>query len=277
MYYYAQFKHRPAINKVSRELGQASNLDELVSDTRAKAERAKVRDEVESAERAACTFKPHITARGARAPEGARVGGAGRVDLRASSSASVTREISRAREERDAELEERRRGAQVDEMSGCTFHPATNRGVVVEAAGPVVVRGLGRYLELKELAKRQEEERAAREEKAFATKVRGELDGRREGSIDRWMMCCARARRSRDRAAVGLHVAVTRCSQRRHCTPAPSSRAVLQRVRSAPARFSLTLPSPPSLPSLRFSLGLLAPPRARSTRRGSTRYRSPST
>ena len=60
--------------------------------------------------------------------------------------------------------------SELAELNQCTFHPATNRGHVVEAEGPVIVRGLGRYLELKELAKRQADEKKHREERAFALK-----------------------------------------------------------------------------------------------------------
>jgi hypothetical protein len=41
------------------------------------------------------------------------------------------------------------------ELKDCTFKPNVPSGRRVEADGPVVVRGLGRYLELKELARKQ--------------------------------------------------------------------------------------------------------------------------
>ena len=42
-----------------------------------------------------------------------------------------------------------------DMLTDCTFQPRHSAEKRVEAEGPVVVRGLGRFLELKEFARRQ--------------------------------------------------------------------------------------------------------------------------
>ena len=56
----------------------------------------------------------------------------------------------------------------------CTFQPnvSISKKHVPERGGPVIVRGLGRHLELKEMAKKQEEERLSREEEVFKTQPR---------------------------------------------------------------------------------------------------------
>ena len=59
---------------------------------------------------------------------------------------------------REGLLVEERRAQEYQELEGCTFQPQINErpaaGCGEQSAGPVVVRGLGRYLELKELARR---------------------------------------------------------------------------------------------------------------------------
>ena len=58
--------------------------------------------------------------------------------------------------------------------------PSQSQGArrVKMPTGPVVVRGLGRYLELKEMAKRQADEKRDREEKAFMVKGATQRGGR---------------------------------------------------------------------------------------------------
>ena len=57
----------------------------------------------------------------------------------------------------------------VRELEECTFRPAleSKQRRVVQPDGPVVVRGLGRYLELRNMARQKAEEQAAQEERAF--------------------------------------------------------------------------------------------------------------
>ena len=55
----------------------------------------------------------------------------------------------------------------------CAPPPPPPLALRVASQGPVVVRGLGRYLELKELARRKQEEQREREEKAFGTAATG--------------------------------------------------------------------------------------------------------
>lgn len=51
-------------------------------------------------------------------------------------------------------------------MQRCTFAPQTN-AIILRAQGPVLVRGLGRHLELRDAAQQLEEDRRAREAQAF--------------------------------------------------------------------------------------------------------------
>ena len=52
-----------------------------------------------------------------------------------------------------------KKSLEVKELEECTFSPAIVRKSSSQGkGGPVVIRGLGRHLELRELAKRKEEE-----------------------------------------------------------------------------------------------------------------------
>lgn len=55
------------------------------------------------------------------------------------------------------------------EMQPCTFVPRTNESII-RAHGPVVVRGLGRHMQLKDVAQQQEADRRMREAQAFGVR-----------------------------------------------------------------------------------------------------------
>ena len=72
--------------------------------------------------------------------------------------------------EKAARLEAARRQVEAERLKECTFQPQVSpgeRGHSVADEKPLVVRGLGRYMELKQLAKRQAEAQKQREQKAF--------------------------------------------------------------------------------------------------------------
>lgn len=54
-------------------------------------------------------------------------------------------------------------------MQRCTFVPQTNPAIL-RAQGPVLVRGLSRHLELKDIALQRESERRERESQAFGVR-----------------------------------------------------------------------------------------------------------
>ncbi|CAM9472175.1 unnamed protein product [Ectocarpus sp. 13 AM-2016] len=74
---------------------------------------------------------------------------------------------------REREQEERfnalRQEREVAEMQRCTFVPQTN-SAILRAEGPVLVRGLGRHLELKDVAQQRQRERREREAQAFGVR-----------------------------------------------------------------------------------------------------------
>lgn len=92
----------------------------------------------------------------------------------------IVKAIDAYRRDREMKLRQTRQEVEYESMKECTFAPDVAGAKVPKQTGPVVVRGLGRYLELKDLAKRLEKEKKHREAKAFlvqgaekSTRVKG--------------------------------------------------------------------------------------------------------
>ena len=60
-----------------------------------------------------------------------------------------------------------RRKNEMSELEQCTFKPEINQEILDNRDETVVVKGLGRHLELQELKKKQEEEKKLREAEVF--------------------------------------------------------------------------------------------------------------
>jgi hypothetical protein len=91
---------------------------------------------------------------------------------------SVLERIEGMQRDKENRLQEMRREQEYQELRDCTFQPErVSTASVPKAKGPVVVRGLGRYLELQELARRQQEDKRMLEEKLFKANPRGNQAG----------------------------------------------------------------------------------------------------
>ena len=160
--YHGQFSFKPEINPVSKILGRAMSVEELAANERNKRVKAEAARQSEEAFRETCTFKPKLVKN--RASSVGRV--RSKIDLKEPE--ELMDRITQYRKEKETKLEHTRRIMEYEELKDCTFTPSITRSRPATAKkGPVVVRGLGRYLELKELAKRKEEEQRRREEKVF--------------------------------------------------------------------------------------------------------------
>ena len=84
---------------------------------------------------------------------------------------TLTQRIKDKEREKMSQCQQVKKKKEYEELKECTFTPAIKRTVPKQPPGPIVVRGLGRHLELKELAQRQAEDKAERERKAFLTNV----------------------------------------------------------------------------------------------------------
>lgn len=162
--YYAQFTFKPRINSLSRVLGRAHTVEEHVSNESAKESRQRIQRELDRKHEAECTFKPQLRKSGVEAKAPLQLS-------KARDPEDVSRRVEEYIQARAKKLAQSRRELEYKELEGCTFEPDTARPAVEAPDGPVVVRGLGRFLEGKQLARKLEEEQREREAKAFL--VRG--------------------------------------------------------------------------------------------------------
>ncbi len=127
----------------------------------------------------ACTFQPEVnTSRRAQEIVANLPDSQFRVNV--NEPQQIVKAIDAYRRDREMKLRQTRQEVEYEAMKECTFAPDVAGARVPKQSGPVVVRGLGRYLELKDLAKRLEDEKQSREKKAFlvagaskSKKVRG--------------------------------------------------------------------------------------------------------
>ncbi|CBJ29035.1 hypothetical protein Esi_0133_0021 [Ectocarpus siliculosus] len=184
---------RPSLNPVTHSMAQASPLDELVNNLRGQRVRERVKAKVSDAQ--ACSHKPtllaeaallHTDAEGAGASrDGGGCAGSGgrgaaaaglygpgnRYRLSVREPARMTAELRAREREQEERFNALRQEKEVAEMQRCTFVPQTN-SAILRAEGPVLVRGLGRHLELKDVAQQRERERREREARAFGVRPR---------------------------------------------------------------------------------------------------------
>ncbi|CAM9186727.1 unnamed protein product, partial [Ectocarpus sp. 12 AP-2014] len=182
---------RPSLNPVTHSMAQASPLDELVNNRRGQRVRERVKAKVSDAQ--ACSHKPtllaeaallHTNAEGGVAlRDGGGCAGSGergaaaaglygpgnRYRLSVREPARMTAELRAREREQEERFNALRQEREVAEMQRCTFVPQTN-SAILRAEGPVLVRGLGRHLELKDVAQQRERERREREAQAFGVR-----------------------------------------------------------------------------------------------------------
>ena len=185
--YYAQFNFKPEINAISKQLGQAHSIEELHRDEARKQRFAALKQAKEDAIEEECTFKPkiHSMKRKAGLGDSSFVSGVfavassqsigaqerSRYSMDVTDVETLTQRIKDKQREKMAQCQMVKKKKEYEELKECTFTPAIRRAAPKSAAGPIVVRGLGRHLELKELAQRKAEEQAERERKVFLTQV----------------------------------------------------------------------------------------------------------
>ncbi|EFJ49725.1 hypothetical protein VOLCADRAFT_104176 [Volvox carteri f. nagariensis] len=150
-HHYGQYTFTPKINERSRKIGRRHSLTDLYrnEERQAKLERLAAAAEVERS--AECTFRPAIN------PRSASLGRQRRGSLVL---ASVDGH-EQANKLRSSILTEARALREYEELKECTFTPAINR-TVPKPTGPIAVPGLGRHMELRELARKKREADEAR-------------------------------------------------------------------------------------------------------------------
>lgn len=172
--YYNQFTFKPKINAISSGLAKSKTVEELVENQKNRHIKEQVAAKREREIRRQCTFKPKVNdSRRAKEILAKLPESQFRVDVH--NPDKMVAAINAYRRDREVKLRQTRQEIEYEEMKECTFTPDVRPGHVPKQSGPVVVRGLGRYLELKDLARRLDDEKRAREKQAF--KVQGVTHG----------------------------------------------------------------------------------------------------
>ena len=161
---------KPSINEISKSLAKSKTVQELTDNRRNRQIKHDIAARREQEITMQCTFQPAVnTSR--KAKELVRNLPESQFRVNVNEPTKIVKAIDSYRKDRETKLRQTRQEVEYETMKECTFAPETHGHKVPKQSGPVVVRGLGRYLELKDLAKRLDDEKKQREEKAYL--VRG--------------------------------------------------------------------------------------------------------
>ena len=167
--HFSQFSFQPEINAESRARGRAHTIEELKNNERGARAKLKAAAIVEAEFISKHPFRPVLVATDAPPSPG---GGKGNTIVAricvTSDPEHVSERVAEVIAAQEAKREAARKRAEFDELKLCTFVPETavsktSLAKMKQSAeidgGVVVVRGLGRHLELKELSRHMEEEK----------------------------------------------------------------------------------------------------------------------
>ena len=185
--HYAQYKFEPQLSERTRRVGRPTDLHELVYNERGERIRRGIAKEVEEEFNSKCTFRPNLVSRhhhgdhhGSHASGGHGGHGGGRGSKEnvipcsalhiAGDAETVIQRIETYRQEKELRMRESREEAEASRMRQCTFAPRVNREGAARAKlnKPVVVHGLTRFLQNREMARQKEEDKRRREMEVFA-------------------------------------------------------------------------------------------------------------
>jgi hypothetical protein len=174
----------PALSAETRRMAPVGTpLEELVADTRRERARAAAAAAAEAQRAAECTFRPNTASGGGSGGGGGlgsswseqrmprRSGSASRVRLPPSAmfAADANGAAAKIRDfnlEKEVQAERARAAKEAAELAACTFWPEVNRSRP-RSASPVVVRGLGTFMQKQAAATKLKEEAAERARRAF--------------------------------------------------------------------------------------------------------------
>lgn len=155
--YYSKFNFEPNINPISKYLARIQNLDELAYNPKSQLKKKFKSHERQQELLQDCTFKPNINSKRKFS----------NVSSKYSKDADILQEIQEQKRRKEIKADEIRKEVETEKMRDCTFRPVVKKNLPNEQDGPIIVRGLDRFLELKDLKRKQEEELKEREEKLF--------------------------------------------------------------------------------------------------------------
>jgi len=139
-----------------------------------------------------------------------------------------TKQVIQAQlEAREQERQRKLKEAEENEMAQCTFHPQLCDHPTSSASSsqPVVVRGLNRFLELKSLKKRQDEEAAERAKKVFFEDVSNpRIGGKQPFTIPRPFTLSHEAHAGERQAKLAAAWAIAEAENMKECRFQPQTK-----------------------------------------------------
>jgi hypothetical protein len=172
--HFSQYTHRPTIDSISARLARSKTDAELSANPRGKALKEQLARQQAEQESEECTFKPKLDSKS----QAIAANTGSRSALAPESIDTLSERLALEQKERADRLERARAEAEAQALRECTFAPqvqsrggehpeSTDRASKEATEKPLVIKGLGRYMELKQMAKRQQEAQKQREQKAF--------------------------------------------------------------------------------------------------------------
>ena len=161
--HYGKYKFKPKINRISKLLGcSTGGFEELYKNERGKRAKEAVRKAVEEERASDCTFEPRLNTSSSTV---------GYKPVNHLDATTVLDSIDGMRRDKEEKLEQMRMEAEHEKMKECTFEPTIVSKAVVRSSNPVIVRGLGRFLETREHAKALKRRRQSASEAHFLSKI----------------------------------------------------------------------------------------------------------
>jgi hypothetical protein len=154
--YYSQFTYEPVINPISKKLARSSSLNEIAFNQNSKDAKKKVAEEKAAEIERKCSFTPKIITSDRFK----------NIDSRYKQTENISDIISDQISAKKQKQDNLKKVYEYESMKECTFAPQ-NLGKKVNFDNKIKVKGMERFLELKEIAKRKEEEQKEREDKVF--------------------------------------------------------------------------------------------------------------
>ena len=164
--HFAQYTYRPQIDSISARLARSKTDDELSANPHGKVVKEELARKAADVAKAECPFRPKL---GKKSEQLAASTGS-RSALAPDSVDQLGERLAAEQVDRAERLEKARRKVEAEKLRECTFHPQLGSPIDEQASGtskPLVVKGIARHMELKMMAKRQAEDLAQREQKAF--------------------------------------------------------------------------------------------------------------
>ena len=154
--HYSKYTFEPRINPISKKLGRSSSLNEMAFANTSKESKKRVAEEKAAEQERKCSFTPKINN-----SENFKY-----INSHYKQGEQISQVISEQMSLKQQRHEDLKKVHEYESMKECTFAPQ-NIGKKANLDAKVKVKGIERFLELREIAKRKEEEQKEREEKVF--------------------------------------------------------------------------------------------------------------